>query len=153
MILKSEEVYRKFNGDNIEVQVPKKLLLTLLQQVSRHREVLVYEEEIIRNFAIRQNINDTEMIMTKLFILMAGQNVKKEVILEVSIAEFLVLRDLVYCNSSLLHLNTKMGTSTLKVYKEFCQYIEDIYDMLEEEEIKMYWDFIKNHEMGSHIFH
>lgn len=147
MLLKSEEVYRKFNDDNIEVQVPKKLLLVLLQQVSRHREVLECEEEVVKNFAIRENINNTEMIMTKLFILMAGQNDKKEVILEISVAEFLVLHDLVYCHSSLLHLNTKMGTSTLKVYKEFCQYIEDIYDMLGEDEIKIYWDFIKNYKM------
>jgi hypothetical protein len=59
------------------------------------------------------------MIMTKLLILMAEPYDKKEVVFETSVAEFLVLRDLVYCNCSLLHLQTKMKSHMLKAYKEF----------------------------------
>ncbi len=153
MILKAEEIYAKFNDEYIEVQVPKKLLLVLLQQVNRHYEILKYEEEVANNFAIRENINNTEMIMTKLFILMAEPYKKKEVIFETSIAEFLVLRDLVYCNYSLLHLKRKMKPNILKTYKEFYEYIERTYDMLEQDEVKVYWDFIKNYKTKSHIFH
>lgn len=104
MLLKAEQVYVKFNEESIEIKIPKKLLLILLQQVNRHCEILKYEEEIINNFAIHENINNTEMIMTKLLILMAEPSRKRKIIFETSIAEFLVLRDLVYCNYSLLHL-------------------------------------------------
>ena len=33
MLLKPEEIYSKFNDENIQVIIPKKLLFTLLQQV------------------------------------------------------------------------------------------------------------------------
>jgi hypothetical protein len=56
---------------------------------------------------------------------------RKEVKFEISIAEFIVLRDLVYCNYSMLHLKTKMKPHILKVYKEFYDEIESIYEMLE----------------------
>ncbi len=153
MLLKAEEVYAKFNEENIQIMISKKLLFTLLQQVNRHYEILKYEEEIINNFAVHENISNTEMIMAKLLILMAEPYDKKEIKFEISIAEFLVLRDLVYCNYSLLHLKTKMKPHVLKVYKEFYEYIERIYDMLEQDEVKVYWDFIKNYKTKSHIFH
>ena len=153
MLLRAEEVYAKFNEESIEIKIPKKLLLLLLQQVNRHYEILSYEEEVVNNFAVRKNINITEMIITKLFIIMAEPYDKKEIKFETSIAEFLVLRDLVYCNYSLLHLKTKMKPHVLKVYKEFYEYIEMIYDMLEQDEVKVYWDFIKNYKTKSHIFH
>lgn len=153
MLLKPEEIYFKFNEESIEIKIPKRLLLVLLQQVNRHYEILKYEEEIINNFAVHENISNTEMIMAKLLILMAEPYDKKEIKFEISIAEFLVLRDLVYCNYSLLHLQTKMKSHILKAYKEFYEYIEKTYDMLEQDEVKVYWDFIKNYKTKSHIFH
>jgi hypothetical protein len=153
MLLKAEEIYLKFNEKSIEIKIPKRLLLVLLQQVNRHYEILKYEEEIINNFAVHENISNTEMIMAKLLILMAEPYDKKEIKFEISITEFLVLRDLVYCNYSLLHLQTKMKSHILKAYKEFYEYIEKTYDMLEQDEVKVYWDFIKNYKTKSHIFH
>ncbi|MDI6602457.1 MAG: hypothetical protein QME46_11880 [Thermoanaerobacteraceae bacterium] len=89
MLLKAEKVYTKFNEESIEIKIPKKLLLPLLQQVNRHYELLKCEKEIINNFAIHENISNTEMIMAKLFILMAEPYDKKEIKFETSIAEFL----------------------------------------------------------------
>lgn len=146
MLLKAEEVYAKLNEENIQIMIPKKLLFTLLQQVDRHREVLSFEEEVINNFAIQENISNTEMIMTKLLILMAEPYGKNEIILETSIAEFLVLRDLVFCNCSLPHLRGKMRPHILKAYKDFYDYIESIFEMLEWDEVKTYWDYIKNYK-------
>jgi len=145
MLLKAEEIYSKFNEESIEINIPKKLLLPLLQQVNRHYEILKYEEEIINNFAICENINNTEMIMSKLLILMA-EPYKKEIKFEISIAEFLVLRDLVYCNYSLLHLQIKMKPNIIEAYKEFLDEIESIFEMLERNEVKAYWDYIKNYK-------
>lgn len=153
MLLKAKEIYLKFNEESIEINIPKKLLLPLLQQVNRHYEILKYEEEIINNFVIHENINNTKMIMTKLFILMAEPYGKRKIIFETSIAEFLVLWDLVYCNYSMLHLKTKMKLHILKVYKEFYDEIESIYEMLERDEIKVYWDYIKNYKMKGCILH
>lgn len=153
MILKAEEIYSKFNEEIIKINIPKELLLPLLQQVNRHYKILKCEKEIMNNFAIHENINNTEMIMTKFFILMAEPYDKKEVVFETSVAEFLVLRDLVYCNCSLLHLQTKMKSHMLKVYKEFYDEIESIYEMLEQDEIKVYWDYIKNYKMKGCILH
>ncbi|ABN53103.1 hypothetical protein Cthe_1882 [Acetivibrio thermocellus ATCC 27405] len=153
MLLKPEEIYFKFNEESIEIKIPKKLLLVLLQQVNRHYEILKYEEEIINNFAIHENISNTEMIMAKLLILMAEPYDKKDIKFETSVAEFLVLRDLVYCNCSLLHLQTKMKSHMLKAYKEFYDAIESIYEMLEQDEIKAYWDYIKNYRIKGCILH
>jgi hypothetical protein len=91
--------------------------------------------------------------MTKLLILMAEPYDKKEVVFETSVAEFLVLRDLVYCNCSLLYLQTKMKSHMLKAYKEFYDAIESIYEMLEQDEIKAYWDYIKNYRIKGCILH
>ncbi|AGB18200.1 hypothetical protein BFT35_10100 [Thermoanaerobacterium thermosaccharolyticum] len=93
------------------------------------------------------------MIMAKLLILMAEPYDRKKVKFEISIAEFIVLRDLVYCNYSMLHLKTKMKPRILKVYKEFYDEIESIYEMLEQDEIKVYWDYIKNYKMKGCILH
>ncbi|WP_207742427.1 hypothetical protein [Clostridium tepidum] len=144
MYLTGEEVYAKFNDEDMEVKVPKKLLLDLMKQVSRHNDILNDEKDIKNNFAIREIINNTEMLMTKLFILMAEPYHKKEVILSLTTAEFLVLRDIVICNYTMLHLKTKINSQFLKVYKEFYKQIENIYEKLDCSEVYAYWDFIKN---------
>lgn len=144
MLWKSEEIYKKFSENDIEIKIPKKLLLILSQQVSRHYDILNDEKGIINNFAVRENINNTEMIMTKLFILSAEPYGIKEVILSVSLSEFLVLRDIVFCNHTLIHLKTKINFRFLKVYKEFFEQMEDIYGKLDSEELDAYWNFIKN---------
>ncbi|WP_041734234.1 hypothetical protein [Acetivibrio thermocellus] len=59
MLLKAEEIYLKFNEKSIEIKIPKRLLLVLLQQVNRHYEILKCEKEIINNFAIQENISNT----------------------------------------------------------------------------------------------
>lgn len=142
MCLTGEEVYKKYSDNDIGIKVPKNLLQNLTQQVSRHYNILNEEKEILNNFAISENINNTEMILTKLFILMAGPSDKKEVILSLTTAEFLVLRDIVFCNYTMLHLKTKI--QFLKVYKEFYKQIENIYEKLDCSEVDVYWDFIKN---------
>jgi len=63
MLLKPEEIYSKFNDENIQVIIPKKLLFTLLQQVDRLREVLGNEEEVVNNFAIYEYISNAEMLI------------------------------------------------------------------------------------------
>ena len=153
MLLKSEEIYSKFNEENIQVVIPKKLLFILLQQVDRLREVLGNEEEVVNNFAIYEYISNAEMLMVKLLILMAEPYGKKEIILDINIAEFLVLRDLVFCNYSLPHLRGKMRPSIRKAYKDFYDEIEDIFEMLEQDEIKAYWDYIKNYRIKGCILH
>jgi len=143
MFLKAEEVYAKFNEENIQIAIPKKLLFTLLQQVDRHREVLSNEKEEVNNFAIHDYISNTEMLMVKLLILMAEPYGKKEIILDINIAEFLVLRDLVFCNYFLPHLREELRPSIRKTYKDFYDYIEGIFEMLERDEVKAYWDYIR----------
>ena len=50
MLLKLEEIYSRFNNENIQIKVPKKLLFTLLQQTDRLREVLGNEEWKVNNY-------------------------------------------------------------------------------------------------------
>ena len=146
MLLKPEEIYSKFNEENIQITIPKKLLFTLLQQVDRLREILGNEEEIVNNFAIYEYIGNAEMLMVKLYILIAEPYNKKEVIIETSIAEFLVLRDLVFCNYTLPHLRGKMRPSICKAYKDFYDEIEDIFGMLDSNEVNTYWNYLKNYK-------
>jgi len=153
MLLKPEEIYSKFNEENIQITIPKKLLFILLQQVDRLREILGNEEEIVNNFAIYEYIGNAEMLMVKLYILIAEPYNKKEVIIETSIAEFLVLRDLVFCNYLLPHLREELRPSIRKTYKDFYDYIESIIKMLERDEKKAYWDYIKNYRIKGCILH
>lgn len=152
MFTKAEEIYSKFNEENIQIMIPKKLLFTLLQQVDRLLELLS-NEEVASNFAIYDYISNAEMLMVKLYILSAEPYNQKEVILETSIAEFLVIRDLVFCNYTLPHLRGKMRPSICKAYKDFYDEIEDIFEMLEQDEIKAYWDYIKNYRIKGCILH
>ena len=151
MLLRAEENYMKFREETIKIVIPKILLLVLIQQINRHIEVLSYEQEAIDNFAICNNMDNAEMIMTKLFILMSEPNNKKQILFELNIAEFLILRDCVYCNNSLLHLQAKMKPQSIKVYKKFYEYIESIYGMLDSDEVKAYWDYIKNYKIKGSI--
>ena len=153
MLLKPEEIYSKFNDENIQVIIPKKLLFTLLQQADRLREVLSNEEVEVNNFAIYDYISNVEMLMVKLYILVAEPYNQKEVILETSIAEFLVLRDLVFCNYSLPHLREELRPSIRKSYKDFYDKIEDIFGMLKQDEVKAYWDYIKNYKNKDNVIH
>ena len=119
----------------------------MLQQTDRLREVLGNEEWKVNNFALYEYISNAEMLMVKLYILIAEPYNKKEVIIETSIAEFLVLRDLVFCNYSLPHLREELRPSIRKTYKDFYDYIQGIFEMLEVDEVKAYWDFIKNYQI------
>ena len=153
MLLKPEEIYLKFNEENIQIKVPKKILFTLLQQTDRLREVLGNEEWKVNNFALYEYISNAEMLMVKLYILIDEPYSKKEVILETSIAEFLVLRDLVFCNYLLPHLREELRPSIRKTYKDFYDYIESIIKMLERDEEKAYWDYVKNYRIKGCILH
>ena len=144
MSQKSEEIYFKSIEESVGLKIPKELILTLLRQINRYLEILRCEEEIIDNFEVRDNINNAEMIITKLFLLIAEPYEREKVVLFVTIAEFLVLRDLVYCNYSLPHLKVKMAPHILKTYKKFYDDIESIFNMLEQAEVKAYWDYIRN---------
>jgi len=46
-----------------------------------------------------------------------------------------------------------MKSHMLKAYKEFYDAIESIYEMLEQDEIKAYWDYIKNYRIKGCILH
>ena len=144
MLPNLEEIYIIFNQDDIRIKIPKKLLFVLIQQVSRYNDILIDENVIINNFAIHENINNTEMLMTKLFILTAEPYDRKEVLLSVTTAEFLVLRDMVLCNYTIMQLRTKVNFHILKGYKEFYKQIMNIYENLDKFEVDAYWYYIKN---------
>ncbi|WIV12836.1 hypothetical protein [Proteiniborus sp. MB09-C3] len=139
MHLKPEEIYSKFNEVNIKIKIPKELLLLLLRQINSHLEVLRYEEGVIDDFAIHENIANTEMIMTKLLILMAEPYNRKEILLELNIAEFLVFRECV-------HFNLQLTDTHNKKYEDLVRQIESIYFMLIKEDIKEYRDYINNYK-------
>ncbi|HAZ38147.1 MAG TPA: hypothetical protein DCY71_09945 [Clostridiaceae bacterium] len=139
MHLKPEEIYFKFNEESIRIRINKELLLPLLQRINRHLEALSYEQGVIDNFAIHDNINNAEMIMTKLLILMAEPYNRKEIILELNITEFLVLRECVYLNLQLMGVHNKK-------YEDLVRQIESIYSMLSKEDIKEYRDYINNYK-------
>jgi hypothetical protein len=139
MHLKPEEIYSKFNEVNIKIKIPKELLLLLLRQINRHLEVLRYEEGVIDDFAIHENIANTEMIMTKLLILMAEPYNRKEILLELNIAEFLVFRECV-------HFNLQLTDTHNNKYEDLVRQIESIYFMLIKEDIKEYRDYINNYK-------
>jgi hypothetical protein len=46
-----------------------------------------------------------------------------------------------------------MRPSIRKAYKDFYDEIEDIFEMLEQDEIKAYWDYIKNYRIKGCILH
>lgn len=153
-MLNGEETYWKYINDSISLKIPKKLLLNLVRQINQHLEVLNLEKELYDNLAIQEGISNTEVIRTKLFLCIAAANDREDDIhMELSVAEFLVLRDCVYCNNSLLHLQAKMKPYILKSYQEFYEYIESIYEMLDGDEIKVYWDFIKNCKIIDNTIH
>ncbi|KOA19463.1 hypothetical protein CLHOM_20710 [Clostridium homopropionicum DSM 5847] len=139
MHLKPEEIYSKFNEVNIKIKIPKGLLLLLIRQINRHLEVLRYEEGVIDDFAIHENIANTEMIMTKVLILMAEPYNRKEILLELNIAEFLVLRECVHLNLQLMGMHNQK-------YQDFVRQIESIYSMLNKKDIKEYRDYINNYK-------
>lgn len=107
-------------------------------------EALSYEQGIIDNFAIQDNINHVEMIMVKLLILMAEPYDRKEIILELNIAEFLVFRECVHLNLQL------MGMYNNK-YEDLVRQIESIYSMLNKRDIKEYKDYIYNYKVNKAI--
>lgn len=139
MLSRAEKSYYMFIEVNIKIKIPKELLLSLLRQINRHLEVLRYEEGVIDNFVIHENITDTEMIMTKLLILMAEPYNRKEILLELNIAEFLVFRECV-------HLNLQLTDTHNKKYEDLVRQIESIYFMLIKEDIKEYRDYINNYK-------
>ena len=139
MHLKPEEIYFKFNEESIRIRINKELLLPLLQRINRHLEALSYEQGVIDNFAIHDNISNAEMIMTKLLILMAEPYNRKEIILELNIAEFLVLRECICLNLQLMGVHNKK-------YEGLARQIESIYSMLSKEDIREYRDYINNYK-------
>ena len=113
--------------------------MPLLQRINRHLEALSYEQGVIDNFAIHDNISNAEMIMTKLLILMAEPYNRKEIILELNIAEFLVLRECICLNLQLMGVHNKK-------YEGLARQIESIYSMLSKEDIREYRDYINNYK-------
>ena len=139
-----ERIYKKFSEDNVTIKIPKKLLLDLMRQVKRHNDILNLERELIDNLVIHEKIHNTEIILTKLFVLTADPYEREEIILFLTIAEFLVLRDIVFCNNSIIHLRTKINFSLLKAYKELFQQIENLYQLLNDDEVNAYRGYIKS---------
>jgi len=144
MFTKAEEIYSKFNEENIQIMIPKKLLFTLLQQVDRLLELLS-NEEVASNFAIYDYISNAEMLMVKLYILSAEPYNQKKL--------FRNKYCRVSCHKgfSILQLYTtsfkgKMRPSICKAYKDFYDEIEDIFGMLDSNEVNTYWNYLKNYK-------
>jgi len=77
--------------------------------------------------------------MTKLLILMAEPYNRKEILLELNIAEFLVFRECV-------HFNLQLTDTHNNKYEDLVRQIESIYYMLIKEDIKEYRDYINNYK-------
>ena len=82
--------------------------------------------------------------MGKLIMLKIIPHRKKEVVLNINIAEFLVLRELLYFACSLPSSITKISSEDLKACEKLQNDIENIFNILDSNEVRMYWNYMRN---------
>ena len=143
MNLKGKAIYIKFNSEDMEVEIPKLILFDVARQVNKYIEFLQKEKKSIENFAIGDNINKAENIFAKILIVSGEPYGRQEVILYLTIAEFLIFRYIVFCNHTIVYFKSIFNIYHTEKFKELFQQIEGLYGNLSRSEVREYWNYIK----------
>ena len=144
MNIKGKDIYIKFNHADMKIEIPKLILFDVAQQVNKYIEFLQEQKDSKDNFAIGDNINKAENIYTKILIVSGEPYGRQEVILYLTIAEFLVFRYVVFCNHTIVHFKSNFNIYHTEKFKELFQQIESLYNNLSRSEVRAYWNYIKN---------
>lgn len=144
MNLKGKAIYIKFNNEDMEVEIPKLILFDVARQVNKYIGFLQKEKESKENFTISDNINKAENIFAKILIVSGEPYGRQEVILYLTIAEFLIFRYVVFCNHTIVYFKSIFNIYHTEKFKELFQQIESLYNNLSRSEVRAYWNYIKN---------
>ncbi|WP_129723883.1 hypothetical protein [Xylanivirga thermophila] len=143
MNIKGKDIYIKFNSEDMEVEIPKLILFDVARQVNKYIEFLQKEKKSKENFAIGDNINKAENIFAKILIVSGEPYGRQEVILYLTIAEFLIFRYIVFCNHTIVYFKSIFNIYHTEKFKELFQQIEGLYGNLSRSEVREYWNYIK----------
>ena len=144
MNIKGKDIYIKFSNEDIKIEIPKLILFDVARQVNKYIGFLQEERESRDNFAISDNISKAENIYTKILIVSGEPYGRQEVILYLTIAEFLIFRYVVFCNHTIVYFKSIFNIYHTEKFKELFQQIESLYNNLSRSEVRAYWNYIKN---------
>ena len=143
---KKDMSYNKFTSDAIELTVDSRIINTIIFAGGMFNSYLKRELSNGNNSCLRDDIKRIENVLRELVKLKNGIDVEANLNMNITIAEFLILK---YGLDSVARLvvSLELEDSRTISYYDFLIYLDEKYNSLETKEIEVYYEFLAEHDV------
>lgn len=143
---KDEEIYKMFEEEYLEISLAHCLKGLIVKEIRKFIEALKLELEATEfTTEISKDINDAGTLLIR--ILFAFDFKHKTV--EVTLAESLVLANMLYCSITFYHDFPLPDVHLMNEYQKFFNTLKDTLKILDESDIDRYRRFIRSQKIQS----
>ena len=138
---KNDIVYTKFNDDTIELTVDSRIINTIIFAGGMFNSYLKRELTNGNNSCLRDDIKRIENVLRELVKLKNGIDVEENLNINITIAEFLILKYGLDSVAKLVVPLLLQDSATIGYY-DFLIHLEEKYNSLDSNEIEAYYEFL-----------
>ncbi len=142
---KKDMSYNKFTSDTIELTVDSRIINTIIFAGGMFNSYLKRELTNGSNFCLRDDIKRIENVLRELVKLKNGIDVEENLNINITIAEFLILK---YGLDSVAKLvvSIELEDSRTISYYDFLIYLDEKYNSLDPSEVQEYYEFLSKYD-------
>ena len=120
------EIYNMFKNEYVTIKIHDSIKYLVLDELRKYIEVLRMEYEITRENIVLEDITDSKTLFLRLALNMLNENYE----VEMTISEFLMLENLLYCCISALELFDNQNNSKMSDLKKLYESLDEIRIMI-----------------------
>jgi len=120
------EICSMLKNKYVTIKIHDSIKYLILDELRKYIEVLRMEYEITRENIVLEDISDSKTLFLRLSLNMLNKNDK----IEITLSEFLILENLLYCRISALELFDKQNNSKMSDLKKLHESLGEIRKMI-----------------------
>lgn len=120
------EICSMLKNKYVTIKIHDSIKYLILDELRKYIEVLRMEYEITRENIVLEDISDSKTLFLRLSLNMLNKNDK----IEITLSEFFILENLLYCRISALELFDKQNNSKMSELKKLHESLGEIRKMI-----------------------
>lgn len=141
LYIKKDLIYKKFNNDTIELSIDSRTINTIILATGMFNTYLKGELANGNSISLINDIKKVENILEGLIKLKNNSDIKGNLNMNITIAEFLIFK---YGLDNITRLVVPLELEDARTirYYDFLIYMDAKYDLLDYDEIEAYYEFL-----------
>lgn len=139
--IKKDIIYNKFNNNTIELSIDSRTINTIILAAGVFKNYL--KEELVNgnSLSLRNDIKRVERVLRELVMIKNNNDIEGNLNINITIAEFLIFK---YGLNSVIGLvvSLELEDSRTIGYYDFLMHLDEKYNLLDNKEIEMYYEFL-----------